>query len=282
MQAYNYHELFPSDPLHLKLLVYGVLVHEWVQTALSTGTAMDKFVYDFGNSSSLGEFHAGWFSVTIMTGMISVVVQTFFAWRICKLSTSRLWGGCIISLAAVQCVAAFVCGAMQRSTKFAYAIQGDLLIVSAVWLTGSLIVDILIAISMSILLLRSRTGVPRTDALINWVVCLVVETGILTASMAVLVLILAEVHPLRQTTIYETIVQNLTKFYAVTFLTNINSRARFRKHMEDNLVVELFPMSFKCATTPANEPSLETLRYTEEDLAVATSLGQRQRRNTIV
>ncbi|KAF9817238.1 hypothetical protein IEO21_03602 [Rhodonia placenta] len=59
---------------------------------------MDKFVYDFGNSSSLGEFHAGWFSVTIMTGMISVVVQTFFAWRICKLSTSRLWGGCIISV----------------------------------------------------------------------------------------------------------------------------------------------------------------------------------------
>ncbi|EED80524.1 predicted protein [Postia placenta Mad-698-R] len=107
-----------------------------------------------------------------------------------------------------------------------------------VWLTGSLIVDIVIAISMSILLLRSRTGVPRTDALINWV--------------------------LRQTTIYETIVQNLTKF-----------RARFRKHMEDNLVVELFPMSFKCATTPANEPSLETLRYTEEDLAVATSLGQK-------
>ncbi|KAF9817237.1 hypothetical protein IEO21_03601 [Rhodonia placenta] len=90
---------------------------------------------------------------------------------------------------------------------------------------------------MSILLLRSRTGVPRTDALINWV--------------------------LRQTTVYETM-----------FLTNINSRARFRKHMEDNLVVELFPMSFKCATTPANEPSLETLRYTEEDLAVATSPGQ--------
>ncbi|OSX60731.1 hypothetical protein POSPLADRAFT_1117337, partial [Postia placenta MAD-698-R-SB12] len=67
-------------------LVCGVLVHEWIQTALSTISAMDKFVYDYGDSSSLGQFHAGWFSVTIMTGMISMVVQTFFAWRICKLS----------------------------------------------------------------------------------------------------------------------------------------------------------------------------------------------------
>lgn len=293
IQAYRYHESFPSDPLRFKFLVCGVLLHEWIQTGFITANSMEMFVYGYGDPSSLIRFHSGWFSVTIMSGMISVMVQTFFAWRVYKFSMSRLWGGSIVLLAVFQSVAAFVCGVMQRSTGFAAHIQGKLLTVSAVWLTGSSAVDIIIAISMTTLLLRNRTGVPHTDALIHWVVLLVVETGTLTASMAVLVMILSEVHSLRETMVYSTIVQNLTKFYAITFLTNLNSRVRFRKRMERDLVVDLFPMSLKFASVSAalsDEPYSEPMQHPDESMALlggstpsTIKTGQvRQRRNTIV
>lgn len=80
----------------LVALVCGVLLHEWIQTGFITANSMEMFVYGYGDPSSLIRFHSGWFSVTIMSGMISVMVQTFFAWRVYKFSMSRLWGGSIV------------------------------------------------------------------------------------------------------------------------------------------------------------------------------------------
>ena len=70
----------------------GVFVYEWVQTGLITAAAMKIYVYDYGNVLSMLAFHNTWFSATIMCGLISAVVQIFFAWRILKLSRSRTKG----------------------------------------------------------------------------------------------------------------------------------------------------------------------------------------------
>lgn len=70
----------------------SVLIYEWVQTGLITAAAMQIYVYDYGNVISMLAFHNTWFSATIMCGLISAVVQTFFAWRIFKLSRSRVLG----------------------------------------------------------------------------------------------------------------------------------------------------------------------------------------------
>lgn len=71
----------------------GVLAYEWVQTGLITAAAMQIYVYDYGNVLSMLAFHNTWFSATIMCGLISAVVQVFFAWRIYQLSRSRAHGG---------------------------------------------------------------------------------------------------------------------------------------------------------------------------------------------
>ncbi|KAF9813057.1 hypothetical protein IEO21_05793 [Rhodonia placenta] len=237
IQAYRYHESFPSDPLRFKFLVCGVLLHEWIQTGFITANSMEMFVYGYGDPSSLIRFHSGWFSVTIMSGMISVMVQTFFAWRVYKFSMSRLWGGSIV-LRCRLCLwgygeapgfGSYVSNRrpQQRSTGFAAHIQGKLLTVSAVWLTGSSAVDIIIAISMTTLL--------------------------------------------RETMVYSTITAAMIRSYAITFLTNLNSRVRFRKRMERDLVVDLFPMSLKFASVSAalsDEPYSEPMQHPDESMAL--------------
>ncbi|EED84987.1 predicted protein [Postia placenta Mad-698-R] len=59
----------------------------------------------------------------------------------------------------------------------------------SVWLSGSALVDIIIAISMALLLHRHKTGHGHTDALLNRLIVYVVESGAVTASVAVLALV---------------------------------------------------------------------------------------------
>jgi len=108
----------------------------------------------------------------------------------------------------------------------------------AIWLALSVLADVMIAVSMTILLFKSKTGIARTDALINRVIRLVVETGTLTASMAIVTIILANHPALRETLLYETPSINLTKIYANTFLMNLNNRVDLRRR-----VTESIPMS---------------------------------------
>ncbi|KZT67042.1 hypothetical protein DAEQUDRAFT_729643 [Daedalea quercina L-15889] len=245
LQCYSYYDHFKTDPLSLKSLVLGVLVYEWVQTGLITAPAMQIYVYDYGNVLSVLAFHNTWFSATIMCGFISAVVQVFFAWRIFKLSHSRLRGGTmaafIVALALLQMIACFITGAKEKADGIASALHGELLTVAILWLAGTVAVDVLIAVCMTYLLLRNKTGIASTDALINRMIRLVVETGALTASLSILVLITANIRPLHETLVYEAPALILTKMYANTFLTNLNSRIYLRKH--EKSTVELPPMS---------------------------------------
>ncbi|KAF8908270.1 hypothetical protein CPB85DRAFT_1222934, partial [Mucidula mucida] len=59
-----------------------------------------------------------------------------------------------------------------------------------IWLAGTASCNTLIAVSMSLTLLKSRTGMCQTNILLSRIICLVVETGTVCAVCAVLDLIL--------------------------------------------------------------------------------------------
>lgn len=75
--------------------MYGVLVFEWVQTGLLSASAFQIFVYHYGDVEIVTRIYNGWFTIPVMSAMISMVVQTFFAWRIYRLSKLRLLAGVI-------------------------------------------------------------------------------------------------------------------------------------------------------------------------------------------
>ncbi|KZT10209.1 uncharacterized protein LAESUDRAFT_747637 [Laetiporus sulphureus 93-53] len=271
LQVYLYYDYFPKDPWLLKCLAYGMLIYEWVQTGLITEAAMSIYVYNYGEVKDLLEFHNTWFSATMMCGIISATVQLYFAWRICKLSNSRVLAGIIVVLSVLQCVASLVAGGIEKSIGIAYAIESKLIKAVVLWLSASALVDVLIAVTMTTLLLKSKTGITSTDALINRMVRLVVETGTLTASLSIIVLITAKIEPLYGTLVYEAPltaqalmtssqradidedVRGLSTIsvafvspihvprYSNTFLTNLNNRKFIRRR--DATMIELVPMS---------------------------------------
>ncbi|OBZ73414.1 hypothetical protein A0H81_07272 [Grifola frondosa] len=150
VQVYIYYLCFPNDPWYSKSFVFGLLAYEWVQTGLVTSAAFDVYVYGFGSIEALITFHNTWFSVPIMNYNCarSHAGLRRYCWRYQAPLTSFI--------------------ADQSSTTPAIA----------TWLGGSALVDVVIAVSMTILLLRAKTGLKQSDDMINRLVRLVVESGI--------------------------------------------------------------------------------------------------------
>ena len=80
--------------------VYGVLAFEWVQTGLLSASAFQIFVYHYGDVEIVTKIYNGWFTLPVMSAMISMVIQAFFAWRIYLLSKLRVLAGGIVAVGA--------------------------------------------------------------------------------------------------------------------------------------------------------------------------------------
>ena len=80
--------------------VYGVLAFEWVQTGLLSASAFQIFVYHYGDVEIVTKIYNGWFTLPVMSAMISMVIQAFFAWRIYLLSKLRVLAGGIVAVSA--------------------------------------------------------------------------------------------------------------------------------------------------------------------------------------
>jgi len=237
VQVYLYHINFPRDRLILQCLVYGILVFEWVQTGLLTGVAFEIFVYHYGDVNSLTTIYDAWFLVDVMCAIVSFTVQTFFAWRIYKLSSSRIIPGGIILLSLVQATAGIVLGAKLKNVSSTADVSSSrsVVITMLIWIIGSVVVDVVIATVMMIMMLKRKTGVAHTDMMINRIIRLVVETGTLTATFAILTLVLCLAVP--GTLYYETVIYVLTKLYANTFLTNLVNRAFLRQRDVEDISI---------------------------------------------
>ena len=69
-----------------------------MQTGLLTGVSFERFVYHYGDTKTLTREYIGWFTLPVICGVVSMVVQFFFAWRIYLLSRLRLLAGGIVAV----------------------------------------------------------------------------------------------------------------------------------------------------------------------------------------
>ncbi|KAH9849923.1 hypothetical protein C2E23DRAFT_736374 [Lenzites betulinus] len=227
VQIYMYHLLFPHDSRAMKGFVYGVFVYEWIQTILITQTAFEIDVYGFGDRVSLTSFHNTWFSVTIMCAILSAAVQGYFCWRIWAFSCSKMLAGTIMFFAFSQMCAGVAGGIMLHTVSpNAARFSADTPLLTA-WLVCAALVDVAIAACMSYYLLRAKSGLKASDDLVNRLVRFIIETGTLTATVAIFDAIAFTVIP--NTLVYECPALVLAKVYANTLLASLNNRAIMRR-----------------------------------------------------
>ncbi|PBK82217.1 hypothetical protein ARMGADRAFT_1171066 [Armillaria gallica] len=225
VQLYLYYLAFPKDRRSIKYLVYGVYIVEFVQTMFITNDTFARFGYGFGELEALTEVQFSYLVVSILGTISTSVGQGFYAYRIYILSRSQIVPVFVICVSLNSFVAATI-------TSVYYFQAGDLaklndretsisLVISC---GGYALCDIVIAICMTYYLMRSTTGFRRTQILVAKIIRLTIETGSVTAVVALVILILFLAFPHQAFYVTPSLV--ISKLYANTIYMVLNSRIR--------------------------------------------------------
>ncbi|KAK0478579.1 hypothetical protein EDD18DRAFT_1443201 [Armillaria luteobubalina] len=225
IQLYLYYLAFPKDRRFVKCLVYGVYIVELVQTILVARDAFVVFGYGFGNLEALTGMHLNWLILPIIIAFITIVAQVFYAYRIFILSRSRIVPVFIICVSLTCTIASTVtsisCLRVGDVTKV-YDLETSISI--GISVGGSALCDIVIALCMTYYLMRSNTCLRSTQILVTKLIRLTIETGSVTAIVALLTLILFFAFPHQN--FYVTPALVTSKLYANTIYMVLNSRFR--------------------------------------------------------
>ncbi|KDR72613.1 hypothetical protein GALMADRAFT_73557, partial [Galerina marginata CBS 339.88] len=226
LQVYLYYLAFPKDRLFAKVLVYTVFVLELGQTGVVAYDIYLALASSYGDPSAVDAIRTYWLSIPVSGGISGGIGQFFFAYRIWMLSSK---GTPIIigTLALASVISALISAeAFFRARTFSTLLSNDNNSGSfasiGVWNGIGAICDIVIALSMPYYLMRHGTGMRRTHVMIVKLVRLIIETGGLTAVVAILHLCLYFANS------QSFIVPGLTvsKIYANTLLVMLNNRMR--------------------------------------------------------
>ncbi|THU83380.1 hypothetical protein K435DRAFT_844058 [Dendrothele bispora CBS 962.96] len=226
VQIYLYYLAFPRDKTILKVMAYFVYTLELVQTILVTNDAFRAYGSGFGNYDELTAMHTYWLTVPIMSGIVSLIGQLFFGYRIWVLSHSRILPGMVAVMAFTSTVASFVTGVyVKEAGKIDNLHQLPFKIAVGMWCGSSALCDMFIAACMTYLLSKNAdTNIAKTKLLLGRLIRLTIETGSATATIALITLILVTAFPDR--TYYSTFSVIVPKTYANTLLVILNSRFR--------------------------------------------------------
>ncbi|KAF4571674.1 hypothetical protein EYR36_009017 [Pleurotus pulmonarius] len=225
VQTYVYYLAFPNDRRWPKAIVLGVFVIEVLQTVLATRDAFRNFATGWGNIEDLEEVGWLWFSVPVLGAIISCTSQIFFAWRIWILSSKNLWlPGIIAFLSILQGVAGTWSGIYSHFIGNFANVPVHTRNTTIVWLGGTALCDVLIAGSMLYYLNISRTGFRQTNVLLSKIIRVIVETGLICATFAVLDLALFLAFQSNNFHLAPSIA--LSKLYSNSLLVVLNARVR--------------------------------------------------------
>ncbi|KAJ7591785.1 hypothetical protein C8J56DRAFT_857364, partial [Mycena floridula] len=194
VQGYIYFrsDVCGKDRVWLKVLV---LFLETLLTIFECIYLYNLTITQFGQYSRLGDLPWSLSGFVIVSGMVSLIVQSFFAWRVHVISGRWLvsmivWIGSFIKIvvALINSILTHKEGTIGRfEAKYPFLIL--------FLLSLSMSIDMVNTCSICYYLHRSRTGFRATNALIDQIMIWTIETGLIISVCAVLMLILEVLRP---------------------------------------------------------------------------------------
>ncbi|CDO69998.1 hypothetical protein BN946_scf184973.g8 [Trametes cinnabarina] len=152
--------------------------------------------------------------------IIAGLVQSFLGWRVKVLTRSWFAVGLIGLCSFVQfCGGLGTAIAVGLVPQFVHFQKFQVIVV--IWLAFSAVADALISASLVWHLRRNKTGIPVTDDIVNRIIRMTVQTGLITALCAVIDLILFLVTPTGLHLIFNL---PLSKLYTNSLMSSLNTR----------------------------------------------------------
>ncbi|KAG7440404.1 uncharacterized protein BT62DRAFT_975955 [Guyanagaster necrorhizus] len=232
MQTYEYFSMYrKTDDPRLKVMVVVVFLLDTVQQVFVTHTLYEYLVVHYYDPANLGVVEWSLLAQVAPSGLIALLVQSFFTYRVFILSRKNipitLFLGSLVFAEFGVTIAYFVRG---WSVKLVAEIPSKLTNLSRSMNAVGAAGDICITISLISLLQRSKSGFRRTDAMMNQLILFSLNSGLLTSICAITSLILVLVCP--DTFLYITFYILLGRLYTNSLLATLNARFKIRGQQE--------------------------------------------------
>ncbi|RPD54863.1 hypothetical protein L227DRAFT_339887 [Lentinus tigrinus ALCF2SS1-6] len=185
-QSYRYYRLYPKDKLWLKGVVSLTILMETIHTFLACHVCYYYLVSNYFKPTAL--LFGSWSIklLLICSGGVIIVAQSFFAWRVFLVGPQyRLLVFAAMSLLVGE-LAFFAAATIETFMIPTFSGFEHL-----TWLisTGSamaITADLLLTTVLIVTLHRSRTGIKRTDSIIDVLILYALSTGLLTSIFNIL------------------------------------------------------------------------------------------------
>ncbi|KIM66841.1 hypothetical protein SCLCIDRAFT_21616 [Scleroderma citrinum Foug A] len=225
-QMYLYYSSYKSDHFWMKFFVGFLFLADTINTLFDFVYIYQALVNHFGDSLWLTTANWGKLFATdpVMTGLIGGSVQLFFAWRIYVLTKNPL----VVSAVVLLSVAGFLGSVgttigVRMVPAFVQFQKFEVIVI--IWLACAACADIIITTALVLHLRSQKSGFSATDDVIDRVIRLTMQTGLVTSLCAAVDLV-----------IYLTITSGLhllfnvplAKLYTNSLMSSLNARGGWK------------------------------------------------------
>ncbi|KAF8965728.1 hypothetical protein BDZ97DRAFT_1810733 [Flammula alnicola] len=219
-QVYLYYTSFKKDRTWIKIFVAVLFMFDILNTACDAAYLYMSLIVHFGDSPYLNVVTWLFYMDPATTGVIVSSVQSFFAWRIYVLTKSRILPLLIMLTAITGGVTAILTPAqVSKAPQFVEIQKAEVPII--IWLSSEVLGDILITTILVTYLSKHKTGFERSDLLVDRIIRLAVQTGLVTSVVALINLIVFKAD---KTGLHLLFNVPLCKLYSNSLMSTLNSR----------------------------------------------------------
>lgn len=226
LQAVIYYMSYKKDPKWIRYFVLYLCCVETINIGCNIATIYEPLVLRYGTPEALTFFPIMITATPTTNAAISTPVQIFTAWRIIVITRNKLVGFIICAFALVSLAfATYTAAVITIVREF---IKKDQTIKPAtVWFIASACADVLITGTLYFSLSRRKTGFKSTDQVINRIIKLTLQTGLLTLLFAISETVSFIASP--RTTANFALDFPLSKLYTNALLSTLNARLSWRR-----------------------------------------------------
>ncbi|KAK0465949.1 uncharacterized protein EV420DRAFT_803541 [Desarmillaria tabescens] len=225
VQLFIYFDHYPKDHMWVKIFVLVLFTLDILNSAFVLAWVYKMLIDNFGNIEAF--YKADWTAATdpLLSCIMSGMVQFFFAWKIWVLTKNYFFIFIICACSLASSAGGFatsIIAFMVWNTMNWPELRVKLDTPALIWLIPAAVADLIIAIVITVYLHRAKGPFKRTNRVLNRVIRLTMQNGLLTATIAVvdLVLILA----IKDTPYYLFVAFILPKLYTNSAMSSLNSR----------------------------------------------------------
>ncbi|KAF7291019.1 hypothetical protein HMN09_01281000 [Mycena chlorophos] len=213
------------DPWPTRLLVWGIFFVLTANTVIEMLQMYSITILQYGAIPD--ELPIAFISQPLSVILVGFPTQCFFIWRIYALG-KFMAVPIVIFLFAIVATSAGLWTAVLVPVVARFANIPRLYRTAQVWLIASAVTDISIATSMACILRRHKTGHRNTDNIVDKLIRMTVQTGVVTALCSILDVVCFLAPALQGHTVNFIFDIPLPKLYSICLLSTLNARDSLR------------------------------------------------------